>query len=193
MPSSRPTHSIVSRDKNSLLNNQPSNYSQDGPTDGFWSEAHSFSPLRRNVGSIRVGHLNVHSIYSTARDPGLDQFLAAAQEIDLDVIALSETWLNGAATRKLESHSVITSRSYVLRTCCPRTPGERSAVWQGRGVAVLIKADLACHIGETRRIPGRGIRILLHFQGHTIAIYSIYAPSAPNGTGAAEIADLFLG
>jgi exonuclease III len=175
--------------RESLVHFLPSTADQDGPVSVLLPPGQSFSATRRQTHSIRCMHLNIRSIYSPQRRVALDALLHTADELDLDMLAVNETWMNGASIDDLKYHRGIQGR-YRIRACMEAVPGEQRSPLQGKGALLLIKEHLACHISETERIPGRAVKVRLLLRGAFLNVISLYAPSAPAGPGREETAAL---
>ena len=167
-----------------LTNSQQIRTSQreNGPTENILGGSMGY--LRNNIDTLRFCHQNVGSIYSAERKATLSLLLDYTKEMDMDVIGLTESWLNGRDAHRLQSSEGIRGIYKIRSSDGPNDPGNGAI--KGRGALILIKEGLARHIQESRRIPGRAIAIKLAFAASTLAIICLYAPTDPEGTGKEE-------
>lgn len=50
-------------------------------------------------------------------------------------------------------------------------------------MALLVRDDLGRHVADCKQIAGRTVRLQLNISDHQLAIYTVYVPSKPRGSG----------
>lgn len=148
-----------------------------------------FSLVKRDPLCCRLLHQNVRSIYSAERQNSLDNILFNAVRLDIDVIGLTETWLDGKSAYNLSRKDGIRG-VFRVRSCTEKNDSVVRRAIQGKGALLLIKEDLAKYMQCVKRIPGRAVMVELGFKTKSLVIICVYAPTDPRGSGAAETEEL---
>lgn len=133
--------------------------------------------------TLRLMAQNLQSIYGHSRQVAVSSLLINAEALDIDVVGICDTGLNGRGLGYLATRDGVKDH-YVVRGCTEAEPGVASQHFRGQGVALLLKKDLAAHQQRVRRISGRAVLVQLGYRRHQLWLICAYAPPGPTGSGA---------